>query len=189
MNAANIITLVRFFLVPVFIVFYMLAGAWAPWVALAVFALAAISDKADGYVAKKYNQVTELGKIMDPLADKLLVFAAMALFTAQGLMHPIALLLIIARELTVTSFRVVVAAAPGGRVVGASFSGKLKTVIQLAAIMVILALPLLPGLGIDFLEPHRVLISQILSWAMAAITVISGIDYFCNGLSLKNIEK
>lgn len=189
MNAANIITLVRFVLIPVYIVFFMLGGGWAMWVAVGVFALAAISDKLDGYIAKKYNQVTELGKIIDPLADKLLVFSAMTLFCAQGLMHPIALLLIIARELVITSFRVVVAAAPGGKVVGASFSGKLKTVVQLVAIIVILVLPLLPGLGIGFFEGHRILISNILSWVMAAITVISGIDYFFNGLSLKNIVK
>lgn len=188
MNAANIITIIRFVLIPFFVFFAMSEGKLCLFIAALIFALASITDKLDGYIAKKFNLITDLGKIMDPLADKLLVFSALVIFVKDGLMHPVALLLILARELTITSIRVVVASAPGGKVVGAAFSGKLKTAVSIAAILVILVTPLLPVIGIDFLEPHYVLISNVLSWIIAAITVISGIDYCFHSLSLKSLK-
>ncbi len=187
MTAANIITVVRLALIPFFVYFAMGDSKLSLFIAALIFAIASITDKLDGYIAKKYNQITDLGKIMDPLADKLLVFSALVIFVSDGLMNPIALLLILARELTITSIRVVVAS--GGKVVGAAFSGKLKTAVSIAAILIILVLPLLPVIRIDLLLPHNALISNVLCWITAAVTVISGIDYCMHSLSLKGIKK
>ena len=129
MTLANILTLVRLALIPFFVFCMSLDGILALFFAALIFAIASITDRLDGVIARKYNQITDLGKILDPLADKLLTFSAFVMFTASGLMHPVALLIILARELAITSIRVVVAS--GGKVVGAAFSGKLKTVLQL----------------------------------------------------------
>lgn len=184
---ANKITIVRLILIPFFLLFLLIGNTVSIFIALLLFVLASLTDKLDGYIARKYQQTTDLGKILDPLADKLLVFAALAVFTAQGLTNPIALFLMIGRELTITSVRVVV--ANKGTVVGAGFSGKLKTAAQLISIIAILALPLLPAIGISSVEPYNVLISNVLSWMMALFSVISGVDYLLHGLSLKNITK
>ncbi|WP_157800209.1 CDP-diacylglycerol--glycerol-3-phosphate 3-phosphatidyltransferase [Sporolactobacillus pectinivorans] len=184
---ANKITILRLILIPFFLFFLLMGENLSIFISLLIFISAALTDKLDGYIAKKYQQTTDLGKILDPLADKLLVFAALAVFTAQRLTNPIALFIIIIRELTITSVRVVV--ANNGTVVGAGFSGKLKTAIQLIAIMAILALPLLHVIGVTSVEPYNVLISNVLSWIMAIFSVISGVDYLLNGLSLKNITK
>lgn len=187
MSTANIITVIRLALIPFFVLFMELDGSWALFAAACIFALASITDHLDGYIARKYNQITDLGKILDPLADKLLVFAAFVLFVADGLMHPLAILIILARELTITSIRVV--AASNGRIVGAAFSGKLKTVVQITVILIVLILPLLPEIGIDVFTEHYVLIANILCWLTAAVTLWSGIDYCLHGLSLKNLKK
>ena len=189
MTAANKITILRLILIPIYVGFALVNNKLCLFIALLVFSIAAITDKIDGYIAKKYNQITDLGKIRDPLADKLLVFAALVIFVKTGLMHPVALLFIIARELTITSIRVVFASSSGGKVVGAAFSGKLKTVVQITAIIIILVLPLLPVIGIDFIEPYNNLISNLLSWLMAAVTVFSGVDYCMHSISLKSIKK
>lgn len=179
MTTANKITTLRFAFIPAIIVFMLLfqSGAGVGWAAAAwaVFALAAATDKLDGYIAKKYNQITDFGKIMDPLADKLLVFAAMALFTAFGVMHPVALWIIIARELAITSMRAVFAGK--GKIIAADFSGKLKTVVQLTGILIILALPVLAAFGLTAAEEYSSAVCAILTWLMAAVTLWSGIDY------------
>lgn len=187
MTAANIITVIRLGIIPFFIACMLFQGVIPGLIAFILFALAAITDKIDGYVAKKFNQVTDLGKIMDPLADKLLVFAALVVFTAQGLTHPIALFLLLARELSITSIRALLAS--NGRVMGAGISGKIKTLVQILSILIILALPLLPEFGISAFSKHTVLIANVLSWIMAAVSVISGIEYCLHGFSFKNIKK
>lgn len=186
MSTANIITLVRLALIPVFVLFMELDGVTAQALALALFALASLTDHLDGHIARKYNQVTDLGKILDPLADKLLVMSAFVLFVSDGLMHPIALLLILAREFAITSIRVVFAS--GGRVVGAAFSGKLKTVLQIVSILCILAMPL-PCFRTLIAEETYRLVANVLGWVLAAVTVWSGIDYCMHSLSLKSIKK
>ena len=188
---ANKITMLRVALVPFFFACTLLyyGGCGIIWAALAfvVFALASATDKLDGYVAKKYDQISDFGKIMDPLADKLLVFAALSAFTAYGDMHYIALWLILARELAVTSMRVV--RAGKGVIVAAEFSGKLKTAVQFAAIHAILALPLLAYVGLDFPAQYRCILTAVLSWLMAAVALISGADYFYkNRAALKKQE-
>ena len=195
MTTANIITLIRLALIPLFVLFMELHSTVAQVLALCIFALASLTDHLDGHIARKYNQVTDLGKILDPLADKMLVFSAFVLFVTRGLMHPIALLLILAREFTILSIRIVIASS--GKVVGAAFAGKLKTVLQIVAILCILFMPL------PFMEPlisdaaYR-LVSNILCWlclipaemgGITAVTVWSGIEYCTNSLSLKNLKK
>ena len=186
MTTANIITLIRLALIPLFVLFMELHSTVAQVLALCIFALASLTDHLDGHIARKYNQVTDLGRILDPLADKMLVFSAFVLFVTRGLMHPIALLLILAREFTILSIRIVIASS--GKVVGAAFAGKLKTVLQIVAILCILFMPL------PFMEPlisdaaYR-LVSNILCWAVTAVTVWSGIEYCTNSLSLKNLKK
>lgn len=186
MTTANKITVFRLVMIPFFVLFMELSTPWARFAAALIFAVASISDRVDGYIARKYNQVSDLGKILDPLADKLLVFSAFTIFTAEGIMHPVALLIILARELTITSIRVVVASK--GTVVGAAFSGKLKTVMQIVAILVVLVLPLLSEIGIHWFDSCTDIINQVLCWLVAAVTLWSGVDYCMHGLSLKNLK-
>ena len=98
MNAANAITIVRFVLIPFYVFFAMAGGKLCLFIAALIFAVASVTDKLDGYVAKKYNLITDIGKVIDPLADKLLVFSALVIFVKDGLMHPVALLLVLARS-------------------------------------------------------------------------------------------
>lgn len=154
-------------LVPVFMVFALLpAGRWRLLAALAVFIVASVTDLIDGKLARKYNQVTTFGKFMDPLADKLLVCAALVVFVQIGLASTWAVVLIIAREFLVTSLRLL--AAGSGEVIPANIWGKVKTNSQMYAI--ILAL-LVAGLG------GPLWIGYLLVWAAAVFTVISGLQY------------
>ena len=122
MNTANKLTLLRVVMIPVFLVLLYQDFAGHLWAALAVFVLASITDFVDGYVARHYNQITDFGKFMDPLADKLLVMSAMAWFVEADWMPAWAFFLVIARELAVTGLRLV--AVEQGRVIAAGKSGK-----------------------------------------------------------------
>ncbi|MBR6739599.1 MAG: CDP-diacylglycerol--glycerol-3-phosphate 3-phosphatidyltransferase [Clostridia bacterium] len=175
MNTANKLTMLRMILIPVFVLCFYMSGYLWDLFAILAFAVASITDKLDGYIARKYNQITSFGKIMDPLADKLLVFSAFILMVNVGQIHAVAFLIILAREFTVTSMRAV--AGGSGKVIAASMSGKLKTVCQMTCIIVILALPLFRAVGIDFLADYENIIANVLGWVAAAVTVWSGIDY------------
>ncbi len=163
MNTANKMTLLRVILIPVFLVLLYLNFPGHKLAALGVFILASLTDLADGYVARTYNQVTDFGKFMDPLADKLLVCAAMLWFVEVGQMAAWMLLVVIAREFAVSGLRMV--AAPKGVVIAAAWSGKIKT----ASTMVCICLMLLP-------------IPNWLNWLCLTVilvtTVWSGIEYF-----------
>lgn len=160
MNTANKLTLLRVALIPVFLVLLYFDLRYA---ALVVFILASITDFVDGYVARHYNQITDFGKFMDPLADKLLTAAAMVWFVEVGMMPSWALLLVIAREFSVTGLRLV--AVDQGRVIAAGWSGKVKT----ASTMLAICLMLLP-------VPSLVL--QVCVWVIVLTTLYSGIEYF-----------
>lgn len=160
MNTANKLTLLRVLLIPVFLVLLYLDLSYA---ALLVFILASITDFVDGYVARHYNQITDFGKFMDPLADKLLTAAAMVFFVEVGSMPAWALLLVITREFSVTGLRLV--AVDQGRVIAAGWSGKVKT----ASTMVAICLMLLP-------IPTLLLDSCV--WVIVLTTVYSGVEYF-----------
>ena len=160
MNTANKLTLLRVVLIPVFM---LLLYTDYRYPALVVFIVASFTDFVDGYIARHYNQITDFGKFMDPLADKLLVTAAMVWFVEMGMMPAWGLLLVIAREFSVTGLRLV--AVDQGRVIAAGWSGKVKT----ASTMVAICLMLLP---------IPALLMQVCVWVILLTTVYSGLEYF-----------
>jgi len=190
MNTANKLTIFRVLLIPIFL--WALYSRWAsfwPWsmVPLAVFILAAVTDLLDGSIARKRGQVTTFGKFMDPLADKLLVTAALVAFVDFGIINGIIAIVIISREFVVTGLRLI--AVSEDKVIAANFWGKLKTILQISTIITILLLEGLPSQF--FMEitgiyngmtsvPRWTFVFTIqdwLIWITTAITVISGIDY------------
>ncbi|MBO4406079.1 MAG: CDP-diacylglycerol--glycerol-3-phosphate 3-phosphatidyltransferase [Clostridia bacterium] len=180
MTTANKITLVRVFLIPVFLVLCLVEFPFHNLAAAAVFALASITDFIDGYVARKYNQITTFGKFVDPLADKLLVISAFLVFTAGGIMHPVFTFIIVGRELVITSLRIL--AMGEGVVMAAGLSGKIKTFTQMVIILLIFVLSdLLPLFGADAALPA---ILTVLSALAAAVTLWSGIDYLWRSRAL-----
>ncbi|WP_010649206.1 CDP-diacylglycerol--glycerol-3-phosphate 3-phosphatidyltransferase [Oceanobacillus massiliensis] len=181
MNLPNKLTLSRIFMIPVFIILLSVPfefGSWdigaaelpvAHFIAALLFIVAAGTDWVDGYYARKYNLVTNLGKFMDPLADKLLVSAALILLIEMGLAPAWVVIIIISREFAVTGLRLV--AAGEGIVLAAGQMGKLKTATQMIAIAVLL-LHNFPFSFIDF--PFGIIILYIALF----FTIVSGVDYF-----------
>lgn len=166
MNTANKLTMLRVALIPAFL---LLLYFGQTYIALGVFVLASITDFVDGYVARHYNQISDFGKFMDPLADKLLVTAAMLWFVEAGLMPAWALLLVITREFAVTGLRLI--AVDAGQVIAAGIWGKVKT----AATMVCICLMLLP---------IPALANLICVWIIVGTTVFSGVEYFIGNRAL-----
>ncbi|SCY31344.1 MULTISPECIES: CDP-diacylglycerol--glycerol-3-phosphate 3-phosphatidyltransferase [unclassified Butyrivibrio] len=170
MNLPNKLTVLRVILIPFFVAFLLLSPGndTFKWVALAIFVIASLTDMADGKIARKYNLITDFGKFMDPLADKLLVCSAMICLIDLGKIPSWIVVIIIAREFIISGFRLV--AADNGRVIAASYWGKFKTTFQM--IMVIL---MIAGLG-DII-PYYDLLTQIIMWIALALTIISLVDY------------
>ncbi|MDR1638380.1 MAG: CDP-diacylglycerol--glycerol-3-phosphate 3-phosphatidyltransferase [Clostridiales bacterium] len=164
MNLPNKLTVLRVCLIPVFLVLYLLPfSAWSRFAALAVFAGASFTDMLDGQIARKYNLITNFGKLMDPLADKMLVAAALVAMTQTGEVAAWVVVVIISREFLITGFRML--ALEQGKVIAASSWGKLKTVSQMTLILAIL---------LGFIPTP---VTDILSWVTAALTLGSAIDY------------
>ena len=168
MNTANKLTMLRVLMIPAFMVVLYLGFPGANYVALVIFALASITDWLDGYIARRYNQTTDFGKFMDPLADKCLVTAAMLWFVEVGQMPAWALLTVIVREFAISGLRM--NAATSGRVIAAGWSGKVKT----AATMVCIILMLLPIPAI---------VNTLCVAIIVLTTVYSGVEYV-----MKNID-
>ena len=171
MNIANILTIFRILLVPVF-VFFTLIGPENPLyfgVALLVFMVASLTDAIDGKVARKYDLVTNFGKFMDPLADKMLITAALVCLLNLHLIDVLIVIIILSREFLVISLRLI--ASSNGKVIAANFFGKLKTVSQILAIIFCLAFAIWPFFDALFW------IYQILIIFSTVITVISGVIY------------
>ena len=167
MNLPNKLTVLRIIMVP-FFVFFMLTdvgGAANKWIALVLFCIASLTDLLDGKIARKYNLVTNFGKFMDPLADKLLVCSAMICLVEMEQLAAWIVIVIIAREFIISGFRLV--ASDNGIVIAASYWGKFKTVFQMAMIFV-----LIMDLGGIF-----ELIGNVLIWIALALTIISLMDY------------
>ena len=164
LNLPNTLTLLRIFLVPVVVVALLDETPNGDTIAAGVFALAALTDGLDGYIARSRGDITTFGKLMDPLADKLLVTAALVSLVSLGRLEAWIEMVIIAREFAVTGLRGV--AAEQGVVIQASVLGKIKTAIQVVAIVALIATDPAP-LGVD-----------ILVYVMLAVTVASGVDYF-----------
>ena len=163
--------MIRVFLVPVFMVLFLMDSAWAHWAALGVFVLASITDAIDGHIARKYGQITTFGKLVDPLADKVLTTAAFLILMHYGRMNVWAVMIVLTREFTVSGVRLV--AAGEGNVIAASIWGKLKTVTQMVAIIAAIILFEMD----DILGAGALIISDILIWISVVFTIISGIDY------------
>ena len=169
MNTANKLTMLRVIMIPAFMLVLYLGFPGANYVALVIFAIASATDYLDGYIARHYNQVTDFGKFMDPLADKCLVTAAMLWFVEVGLMPAWALLIVIVREFAISGLRM--NAATTGRVIAAGWSGKVKTFSTMICIM----LMLLP-------------IPEILNTLCVAVivltTIYSGVEYVMKHLDV-----
>lgn len=175
MNLPNKLTLLRIIMIPVFVVLLYLDFPFNNLVALAVFILASITDTLDGYIARKYNLITDFGKFMDPIADKLLVTAAMLVFVDWHMMPAWVVIAVVAREFIVSALRLV--AANNGRVIAAGWSGKVKTASTMVCICIML-------LGL----PQWV--NAVCSAVILVTTAYSGIEYLVKNkdvLDLSNI--
>lgn len=167
MNLPNKLTVLRVLMIPFFVVFMLLdiVPGMDKWIALVIFAVASLTDLLDGKIARKYNLVTNFGKFMDPLADKLLVSSAMICLVEMGRLPAWIVIIIISREFIISGFRLV--ASDSGIVIAASYWGKFKTVFQMVMIIV-----LIMDLG-----PAFAMLETILIHIALILTVVSLIDY------------
>ncbi len=172
MNLPNKLTLLRIIAIPVFIVVLLMGHRY---IATVIFIAAALTDMLDGHIARKYNMVTNFGKLMDPLADKLLVMSALLLLVQLGNVAGWMAVVILAREFAVTGLRQV--AASEGIVIAAGVTGKVKTILQMIAIPLLL-LDNWPGCYIGM--P----LDQIFLWAAVIMTIISGTEYIVKNRQL-----
>ena len=167
MTIASKITLVRVAMIPAFMATMYLshgdAGMWM-YISLALFIVASLTDFVDGYIARHYNQTTDFGKFLDPLADKLLVVAAMAMFCEWGVFPAWALMIVLTREFAVSGLRMV--ASQKGTVIAAGWSGKVKTASTMVGLCIMMALPGIPVLN------------WIIIGIIVASTLYSGVEYF-----------
>ena len=161
MTTATKLTLLRVIMIPAFMAVFLLGYNW---VALGIFILASVTDFVDGYVARHYNQVSDFGKFLDPLADKLLVTSAMLIFVQWGRMPSWAVMLVLTREFAISGLRMV--AASKGTVMAAAWSGKIKT----ACTMV--------GLCLMMVFMNTPLVDTVVTWVIVVTTLYSGIEYF-----------
>ncbi len=179
MTTASKITLIRVVLIPVYMVL-MLLGYTIP--ALIVFIVASLTDFVDGQIARRCNQVSDFGKFLDPLADKLLVIAAMVIFVQWGRMPSWALMVVLTREFAVTGLRLI--AVGNGRVIAAGWSGKIKTASTMVGLCVMMAAP-----SIAPLAAAQELLDCIIVWVIVLTTLISGIEYFCKNWDVFGLKK
>ena len=171
MNTPNKLTMLRIILVPAFLVVLYIDFAVSDYIAMAIFIAAGLTDIADGYIARRQKLETDFGRIMDPLADKILVLAAMLWFLEQGLMPAWVVFIVVAREFMVTALRLI--AIDRGRVIAAAISGKIKTVVTMVCLTVMFLK----------LEPWMVYTCVA---AIAVTTVVSGVEYFVRNRDVIN---
>lgn len=168
MNLPNKLTMFRVILIP-FFVFFLLAPyfeGYGNYVAVAIFIVASLTDLLDGKIARKYNLVTNFGKFMDPLADKLLVCSAMICLIELGLLPAWIVIIIIAREFIISGFRLI--ASDNGVVIAASYWGKFKTTFQMLMVIVLL---------LNFDSAAFKILGTVLVWIATILTIVSLIDY------------
>jgi CDP-diacylglycerol---glycerol-3-phosphate 3-phosphatidyltransferase len=175
LNVPNLLTVVRILLVPVLVVALLEKTSGGDLLAAIVFAVASLTDAIDGYLARTRNSVTTFGKLMDPIADKLLIVAALIALVSLNRLEAWVAMVIIAREFAVTVLRVAVGAQQGV-VIAASWLGKFKTAFQVAMVIALIA----------FHDPRPLWVS-LLVYATVLITVLSGADYFF-GVSRGRVE-
>ena len=167
MNLPNKLTVLRVLMIPFFVVFMLMdiTGTMDKWIAMSIFVVASLTDFLDGYLARKYHLVSNFGKFMDPLADKLLVSAAMICLVEMGRLPAWVVIIIISREFIISGFRLI--ASDNGVVIAASYWGKFKTVFQMAMIIALIC-----DLGGYF-----VMLETALIWISLILTIVSLIDY------------
>jgi CDP-diacylglycerol--glycerol-3-phosphate 3-phosphatidyltransferase len=175
MTTANLVTLIRISMIPIYMIVYALCGNTS-LLAVAIFILASATDALDGYIARHYNQVTDFGKFVDPLADKLLILAALLMLTSDGIMPAWCGMVVLTREFVISSLRMV--AASKGIVIAAAKSGKIKAVTQVVC-TVILMLTLR-----DFALIGSFTLGDLAVWVMAASALISGVDYMSRNFNV-----
>ena len=165
MNLPNKITMLRVFLIPFFVVFMLVSAIpYSKYIALVVFVVASLTDTLDGYIARKYKLISNFGKFMDPLADKLLVSSAMICLVSLNRIPAWVVIVIISREFIISGFRLV--ASDAGVVIAASWGGKIKTVVQMIMVMIL-----------SIHNPVVAVIEQILIYLALVLTVVSLLDY------------
>ncbi|MBQ9832351.1 MAG: CDP-diacylglycerol--glycerol-3-phosphate 3-phosphatidyltransferase [Clostridia bacterium] len=167
-NVPNILTVMRMVLIPFFMACFYLPLENKMFIAAILFTVAYITDALDGQIARKYNFVSDFGKLMDPIADKLLTAAAVIMLTSSAVLSPIVTFIVIAREIIISGFRLVWAA--DGRVVAADKLGKIKTVLQFVGILLIL-------LGNPIFSMWNIPMDMIVMYASVIISVISCVNY------------
>lgn len=180
MNLPNKLTIFRVILIPFFVVFLLLdpSNQTYRYIADAIFIIASLTDTLDGKIARKYNLVTNFGKFMDPLADKLLVSAAMICLIATGQLAAWIVIVIISREFIISGFRLI--ASDNGIVIAASYWGKFKTVFQMLMIIVLIA---------NINHPVFAVLGTVLTYIALALTVISLIDYIIKNKDVLKEQK
>ena len=167
LNVPNVLTVLRILLVPVLVVALTTETKNGDTIAAIVFAIASLTDGLDGYIARSRKSITTFGKVMDPIADKMLITAALIALVSLDRLAAWVAMVIVAREFAVSSLRV--AAAAEGAIIPASILGKIKTVIQVVAVMALIAAE----------NPHAMWV-DVLVGLMVVATVVSGVDYFLN---------
>lgn len=178
MNLPNKITLARAFLIPVFLIFMLVEGIpYGSYLAAAVFVIASLTDAVDGHIARKYHLVTNFGKFMDPLADKLLVCSALICFVELGLVPAWIVIVIISREFIISGFRLV--ASDAGVVIAASYWGKFKTTAQMVMSVLLIVHLDIPWYGT---------LEQAFIYLSLALTVISLVDYLYKNRGILNTK-
>ena len=165
MNLPNKLTMLRVIMIPFFVVFLLAdITPYDKWIALAIFIVASLTDMADGKIARKYNLITNFGKFMDPLADKLLVCSAMIALIELGRIPAWIVIIIIAREFIISGFRLV--ASDNGVVIAASYWGKFKTVSQMVMVILMIA-------DISQLQ----IVTTVIMYIALVLTIVSLVDY------------
>ena len=182
MNLPNKLTILRVILIIPFVVFLLMPqlGDWTRYVAVAIFIIASLTDLADGKIARKYNLVTNFGKFMDPLADKLLVGAAMICLVATGELAAWIVVIIISREFIISGFRLV--ASDNGVVIAASYWGKFKTTSQMLMIIMLI-------LKYNFTHPVYQIACTVITYIALILTVISLADYVYKNIDVLKDQK
>lgn len=175
MNIANKLTIMRLLLVPVFVILFLMKTPGARLAASLVFCVAAFTDFLDGHLARKYHLVTTFGKFLDPLADKVLTISAFIMLVEEGVIPAWGVIIIVARELAITGFRIL--AASDNITIAASPFGKIKTITQLLSLIALLFAPSVPqSVGI------------ILFYIAVVLTVLSGIDYLIKNKGVLDLD-
>ena len=180
MNLPNKLTIMRVILIPFFVVFMLapICPGYANYIAVAIFIVASLTDLLDGKIARKYNLVTDFGKFMDPLADKLLVCAAMICLIETGQLAAWIVIVIISREFIISGFRLV--AADNGVVIAASYWGKFKTTFQMLMVIVLI---------LNFDNRYFRLLGTVLTYIALVLTVVSLIDYLWKNRAVLKEQK